>query len=263
MSIKFDNHLSFAKRTAIKAGELLVKKRGKNTIRVLKGQLVTQTDKESDKFIRKNIISRFPKDTIISEENKLKKGNEYEWIFDPLDGTNNYCRDNPLFSVAVGLKYKGETVMGVVFAPLLKELFYAVKGRGSFLEKNNKKYRLHVSGIISKKMFNISFAASIDYRDQKKHDQMIRKLRKLKILKNFRRRMIQSTALDLCYIAAGRLDAYYTNEPKLWDVTAGEIIVKEAKGKFTYIGPQKGIMASKTVLASNGVIHQPLLNIIN
>ena len=177
-----------------------------------------------------------------------------------MDGTNNYLRNNPNFSVSIAFKRNKEVLLGVVYVPVFDELYFALKGHGAFIECNKDVKSISVSGEISKKMFTFSFASGIDFYNSKICDNIVNDIRKSGLFSNFRRRMLESTAYELCCVAKGNFDAHFNNFVQPWDVAAGEIIVNEAGGMFSYIK----IKSEKVpiILASNGIFHERLLKII-
>lgn len=231
--------LNFAIELSQKAGKLLINKQSNtkllNVIDENNKGLITEADILCNDFINNEIYKKYPNHTIISEEKEIKKGNIYEWIIDPLDGTNNFSRGSSIFTISIGFKIDGKINIGVVYAPALDELYFAQKGKGAFLRKNNENFKLKVSDYDSTDMFTFSFATGIDFHEAEKNDQIVSLIRLSNLFKNFRRRMYESTAYELCCVAKGEFDAHFNNFAQDWDIAAGECIIKEAGGIFTYL----------------------------
>lgn len=254
-----NEYLEFAKETARSAGQLLRKSYGNaGATKVIEKEekgLLTEADLLSDKYIREAIKSNYPQHSIVTEEGGRIEGNEYEWVVDPIDETNNFRRGLPQCTVSIGLRRNGKGIVGAIYAPVLDELYYASKGKGAYLEHDGEVKRIQVSGPDSIKMFTFSRAVTVDLFEPEKFDKVWASIRKAGLFKTMRARMFEGTAYELCCVADGRFDAHFNNHAQPWDIAAGEVIVKEAGGKFTYIGEE-------IILASNGVIHDGLVSTI-
>ncbi len=214
--------------------------------------LVTQADLNSEKKIVSILKKAFPSHGIMAEEgSNSNKDFEKVWIIDPLDGTTNFAHSFQYFCVSIALKFKSEIVLGVVFDPLRKELFYAEKGKGAFL--NGKK--IHVS----KKLFPESLLITgFSYDRSKLFDMNIENFSALyKQVHGIRRN--GAAALDLCQLACGRADGYWEFSLKPWDIAAGQLIVKEAGGKVTNEKGNLWLPENDSVIASNDLIHDDLI----
>ncbi|MBI2583754.1 MAG: inositol monophosphatase [Candidatus Aenigmarchaeota archaeon] len=260
-------HLPFAMRTATNAGSLLMKNWGKtkllSVVKAGEKGLITEADSASDEFIRYEIRRAYPDHSIVSEEGYPVKGSEFEWVVDPLDGTNNYSRGDPHFSVSIALKYRGESVVGVIHNPAFGEfgdLYYAEKGSGAFVRRNGETSRLHVSGPESRRMSTFSFATGVHFHEPEMFEKIFEKIRGAKLFDHMRGRMLESTAYELCCVADGRFDAHFNNVAEPWDVAAGDVIVREAGGMVTHFAPRSG--RKNVMLASNGVVHGELVKIV-
>lgn len=261
-----DEYLQFAKELAKKAGRQLMRNYGNAEIIDIvdkdeKG-LILKDDKSSGAYIKRNIHFKYPEHSILTEDSSRIVGNDYEWRVDSLDGSNNFWRDDPNFSVSIGLTYKGRGIVGVVYLPAFNRMYYASKDHGAYLKLPRKKpCILKVSGQESLKMFTFSFATGIDFNSPNKYDNVVNEIRESGLFNHFRRRMLESTAYELCCVAEGRFDAHFNNYAEPWDIAAGEVIVREAKGMFTYFEEKE--RGHQIILASNGVIHEPLVKIVN
>ncbi len=186
--------------------------------------LVTEVDKGSEDIILGRIRERFPKHSILSEESGEDMcSSDYVWIVDPLDGTNNYAQGVPIFCISIALRYKGEGVLGVVYAPYLDELFTGVKRLGATL--NNKKINVGRKSELDKCILATGFP----------YDKRTNPINNIdyfsKITPNLRGiRRMGAAAYDLSLVAAGLLDGFWEMNLSLWDVAAGIIIIREAGG---------------------------------
>lgn len=214
------------------------------------GDLVTEADRESEEVILRLLKKRYPDHAIISEETGLHTilGADYMWAVDPLDGTTNYTHQVPMACISIGLLHKGESVVGVVYNPFLGELFEAVKGQGATF--NGKK--IHVSKVdeLSKSLLATGFA----YDRRETPDNNYAEFCYLTSQTQGVRRM-GSAAIDLAYVAAGRLDGFWERGLNIWDIAAGSLLVEEAGGKISSYENTPLQLNSGRILASNGLIH--------
>ncbi len=266
MSMDYSEQLEFAKRTAHTAGQLLLRRVSEtssyHTAADHYSGVVTGSDIDSDKFIRHAIDESYPDYGLVSEESSIKKGNDFVWIVDPKDGTNNDHRNFDYFSVSIGLRHNGVGVVGVVYAPALKKMYYAVKNGGAYMEYNNISRKLLITDeqrAYSRRMFTPSFGCVTDLTDRDKWSQVIEKLLSSGTVKTMRRRMLESTALELCGIAEGFFDAHFNNYPKLWDWAGGEVVCREAGGNVTYIEIDG---KNDILIADNGAFSDSLVKIV-
>lgn len=216
--------------------------------------VVTNVDRTSEAMILQFIEDNYPSHSIITEESgsKIKEHEEYTWVIDPLDGTANYSTGLPLFSISVALLHNGEPVMGIVYAPYLNELFHAVKGEGAFL--NGEPIKISDCESISSATVATGFPVDKDTNPDNNLDVLS------KVLPNVRAvRRLGSAALDLCYVAAGYLQAYWEMNLHKWDVAAGELILAEAGGKYCYYRTDRNI----SILASTPKLLPDMMALIN
>ena len=218
---------------------------------------VTAADIEAEKTVVAIIRERFPQHDFIAEENKYARtGSEYTWVIDPLDGTNNFIHGLPIFSVSIALVKNDEIILGVVYDPMRDELFYAEKGRGAFL--NGQKV-----SVSSVEKLDDSLLITGFYYDR--GDDMIENLDKIKqflLKKIVGLRRLGSAALDLCYIACGRAAGFWEFKLNPWDFAAGKLIVEEAGGKVTAKDGKPVPLKTSFIAASNGKIHEAMLEIL-
>jgi myo-inositol-1(or 4)-monophosphatase len=251
--------LAVARNAAFQAGKYMKASYGQQWEVEFKGEvdLVTRVDRESQEIIYQIIKRNFPCHSILAEENlKVEKDSNFLWLIDPLDGTTNFAHLLPVFCVSIAFLIEGETAVGVVYAPLLGEMFYAVKGGGAFL--NEKKINVSTE----KDLGNCLLATGFPYDRRKAKENNVVHFNKFIVRTRGIRRM-GAAAIDLCYTAAGRFDGFW--EPKLfpWDMAAGFLLVQEAGGKVTDFSGNPFDPFMKEIVASNGHIHQRMLEIIN
>lgn len=252
------NLKSFAVGIARNAGALLKKKFNKTHAIQYKGDIniVTEADKMSEHLIIKSIRRNFPDHGILSEESPAIAGaGKIRWIVDPLDGTTNYAHGYPVFCVSIALERDGNVVLGVIYDPMRDDLFSAVRGKGAYL--NSKK--LSVSSIrdISRSLL----ATGFPYDIRESRDNNLNYFNRMAVKVQAIRRA-GAAALDLAYLAAGRFDGFWELKLKPWDTAAGCLMVEEAGGRISDLSGKKWNIASPGVLASNGLIHQKMLDVL-
>lgn len=216
--------------------------------------VVTIADKESEAFIMNYIRCHFPDHGIISEESGgYHDEREWRWIIDPLDGTTNFSMGLPAFCVSIGLEFRKETLLGVVYAPYLGECFYAVKGFGAWL--NGKNIRCSEKAELSKAVV----ATGMPYDRNENPDNNLPEIGRMALSVRGLRRM-GSAAIDLCYTAASFFDAYWELNLNIWDISAGRLIAEEAGAVVESIRKDRNcsILASAPRLRSS--IRAILLN---
>jgi len=216
--------------------------------------LVTSVDRESERKIVEIIRRNFSNHSILAEEETNLEGaqNEYRWIVDPLDGTTNFAHGYPQFCVSIALEQNGQVVLGLVYDPLRRECFRAATGQGATL--NGEPIATSSANELDKALLATGFPY-----DHREHADFY--------LSYFRAFMTRcqgirrggSAALDLCYVACGRLDGFWELKLKPWDTAAGALIVSEAGGTITdFSGDPFSVYGGET-LASNGLIHAEML----
>ena len=219
--------------------------------------LVTEVDKKSESKIIEIIRSDFPNHNILSEEiGALDTDSNVKWIIDPIDGTINYAHSIPLCCVSIGVEKNGEIILGVVYNPMSGEYFFAEKGKGATL--NNKKISISKEDKLGKSLLVTGFP----------YDTSRNPYKPVSVFAEFVNsdipvRRLGSAALDLCWTACGRFDGFWEYNLNPWDVAAGYLIMTEAGGKVTDFDGKDFSVYSKQILASNGLIHIQMLNVIN
>jgi myo-inositol-1(or 4)-monophosphatase len=253
-----DRYLQLAMAAAKEAGRIQMLHFGHSHPVEYKGEFnpVTEVDRLCEQAIVRMILDTYPDHDILTEESPFKgKGSSWKWIIDPIDGTTNYFHGFPCFSVSVGLEVEGEVKTGVVYVPPLNELFHAEKGRGAFV--NGK--RIFVSRI--NKLSRSLLCTGFPYDVHKNADFYLRYFRQF-ITKSFAIRRPGSAAIDLSYLAAGRFDGFWEFKLHPWDVASASLMISEAGGKVTDLQGQPFNIYSEEILASNGIIHQEMLQAI-
>ena len=219
-----------------------------------KHEILTKYDLWSEKIIIKKIKESFPDHQILSEEQgDNNKKSDYLWIIDPIDGTTNFSIHNPLWSISIGVVYKNKCILGVILAPMLNELYVAEKGKGAFL--NGKKIT-----IPKKKKDKI--INTFCHSNKKSDIEKAIKYYSHQKLNNLDCRQMGSAAIELAYIAVGRVDSIVIPGANSWDVTAGALLVEEAGGKVSDFYNKKWSLKSSDIIASNKKIHSDIINTI-
>jgi myo-inositol-1(or 4)-monophosphatase len=239
----------------LEAGRHLRKYFGKQKEIAYKSRIdpVTNVDLASEETIIRIIKSRHPGHDIITEESHIAlSGSPFRWIIDPLDGTVNYAHDFPIAAVSVALEINGSLEIGIVYNPLLDELFTACRGEGAFYNNGP----IHVSETIDlEKSF---LATGFPYNIRESSCNLPQFNRLIRCAQAVRR--IGSAALDACYCAMGRFDGYWEITISPWDIAAGTLIVREAGGKVTNLKGEELSIYDNQIVASNGRIHDRLLD---
>lgn len=214
---------------------------------------VTEVDMESERRLVKSLKALLPESGFITEEETTSQESKtYNWIIDPLDGTTNFIHGLPPYSVSIGLSHNDEMVLGVVYEIGANELFYAWKGGGAYHE--NKRIHVARADEISKALVATGFA----YKGKDHFPGMLETL-SFVVNNSHGIRRLGSAAVDLCYVAAGRLDIFYESGLHVWDVAAASLIVQEAGGVITDFSGGNDYFYGKELLAANSRLHQPFL----
>lgn len=222
-----------------------------------KKDLVTKYDVAVENFLKEKFEKEFPTFSIIAEESNnanVKFNNSI--IIDPIDGTTNFVNQLPHTCISVGVYKNKKPFLGVVYNPILDELYVAQVGKGAFL--NGKKILVSDDENLETSLLSTGFPYTSATCEDDLNDVMIKMKNILPKCQDIRR--LGSAALDLCYVARGVYEGYYEMNLKAWDVSAGIIILSEAGGKITNIdGDKYDLFESKYIVASNNKIHNQLL----
>src|SRR5215831_375577 len=253
------HYLETAVEIAREAGALLANFFERRVAFELKGEfdLVTEADRASEKLVVERLRNHFPTHTIVAEEGGgHESSSEYRWFVDPLDGTTNFAHGFPMFNVTLGLERGGELVAGVVYDPIHQEMFTAERGAGAYL--NNR--RIHVSAAK-----NLSDSlASTGFPSRKRHHNVNIHFYYQLAMASHGVRRTGSAAIDLAYVASGRLDFFWEFGLKPWDMAAGTLLVQEAGGRVSDMkGTVHNVTASDHLLADNGLLHDQVIAIFN
>ncbi len=258
-------HAGPASEMARAAGALLRAHYERGVVTEYKGEvdLVTIADRESERLLVDRLHAQWPDYGVLGEEGTRDQMEcEYRWYIDPLDGTTNFAHGFPAFCVSMGLEHRpagtpadadGELIAAVIYDPLRDEMFTAEKGRGAYLNSR----RIHVS---STNTLAESLIAT-GFPSRKRHGNPNVHFYHEVTLRSHGVRRAGSAALDLAYTACGRLDGYWEFKLNFWDTAAGVLLVREAGGMVTYLDGGPFHLVSAEVLASNGKIHAPLMDL--
>ena len=251
------SYLAAAREAALAAGELLLG-RFRGDIEVSKKgriNLVTEMDLAAEKVVVDTILGRFPGHGILAEEGSRHSGDGiHRWIIDPLDGTTNYAHGYRFFSVSIALEARGALVLGVVFDPVTRELFSAVKGEGAFL--NDRPIRVSSETALIDSLLCTGFS----YQEEEIERNLSHFNRVIFCSRAVRRD--GSAALDLAYVACGCFDGFWELSLSPWDVAAGLLLVQEAGGRVSAFDGSPCSVYDREFLATNGGIHAELSGLL-
>lgn len=247
--------LSFAIETARRAGALLLEGLARRHTMELKSayEVVTEVDRASEELIVNAIRDAFPDHAILAEESGgVERASPFLWLIDPLDGTNNYAHGFPFFSVSIALMEHNDLILGVVFDPLRDELFYAERGAGSWC--NGQRLRVSETPALAASLVSTGFPYDFATTADNNAQQFVRIQARTQGV-----RRAGSAALDLAYVAMGRLDAHWELRLKPWDTAAGALLVLEAGGRLSDWRGSPWNPWNDRLVASNGRIHDELI----
>jgi myo-inositol-1(or 4)-monophosphatase len=221
------------------------------------GDFVSAADRKAEEVLRDALMKARPGYSLVQEENGIIEGTDksHTWHIDPLDGTSNFLHGVPHFAVSVGLEREGQIVAGVIFDPIKDELFVAERGKWAYL--NNR--RLRVSG--RQDMADALVGYGTPYLGRGSHPRLLRELGAVMAVAGGTRRM-GSAALDMAYVACGRLDAYWERDLQTYDFAAGVILVREAGGFVTSADGAAEPLAPRSVACGNEELHRELVAIL-
>ncbi len=251
--------LTVAREAALKAGTILRENIHGDREISYKGEinLVTEMDKRSERTVVEVLRSAFPDHGILAEEETaIENSSGFRWIIDPLDGTTNYAHGYPNFAVSIGLEHAGEVILGVVYDPMRDELFTAESGKGASL--NGRAIKVSKADTLIRSLL----ATGFPYDRMTSEKNNLNYFRALLMASQEVRRS-GSASLDLCSVAAGRLDGYWELKLHPWDVAAGSLIVREAGGMVSDFSGIRFSIHDKEIVASNGRIHRRMIEALN
>ena len=253
--------LATAVEIVLRAGEIQIAGRESGFRVAKKGaiDLVTEVDLACERMCRAVLAERFPEHDILAEE--LSAGPEevararYRWVFDPLDGTTNFAHGLPIFCSSLALELDGQAVVGAIYDPSRRELFTAERGQGAFV--NGAPLKASETAALGDALLVTGFPYDMHVRGPELVELFGLFLHRARAV-----RRLGSAALDLCYVAAGRFDAFWEQHLKPWDVAAGALVVTEAGGRITGMDGGAFDARASHLVASNGNVHEAILEVI-
>jgi myo-inositol-1(or 4)-monophosphatase len=251
------SELEAAFSAARRAGEVLRAGFGTEHAITYKGEVdfVTEIDEEAEQVIGKELLGTFPSHGMLAEEGGELTGEvDARWIVDPLDGTINYAHGLPIFCVSVALERAGEMVLGVVYDPIREETFVAERGRGATL--NGEPINVSNTDELIRALIATGFP-----HDRAEMPEALELFGSFAATTQGMRRL-GSAALDLCYVASGRIDGYYERGIWPWDLAAGIVILEEAGGKLTDYRGGVLDLDGREIVASNGHLHPSIVSLM-
>jgi len=221
------------------------------------GDFVTSADKRTEKILIEELQKAHPDYGIITEETGIinKSNTKNRWIIDPIDGTFNFMNGVPQFAISVGYEEENEIKCGVIFNPIMNEMFCAEKGNGAYL--NNSRIRVSKKNKIKDALIVTGGPKGSSKIKDKIFSEYINVSNNVSNVRKF-----GSAALDIAYVACGRFDGYWQRELNYWDIAAGIIILKEAGGFVDFFEEDKNIPLKRNILASNSFIHEEFKELI-
>jgi len=251
--------LNIAVAAARAAGSIIVRYLDRvDTLEVSTKQMndfVTQVDREAEAIIIANIRKAYPSHAILAEESGADGESEYRWIIDPLDGTTNYLHGFPQFCVSIALEHRGRLDQGVVFDPLRQELFTASRGAGARLD--DRRIRVSKQSGLEGSLLGTGFP----FRSAYDLDSYLETLRTL-VPRSAGVRRAGAAALDLAYVAAGRLDGFWEFGLAPWDMAAGVLLIREAGGLVTDADGDEHYMDSGNIVTGTPKVLRELVRVI-
>ncbi len=262
ISSRLDNNmdeLKIAVNIVRHAGRIISDGWHKKDLKIFfKGEInpVTEIDKSVENFVTEQLKTNFPDYGILSEESDEKSGKiSARWILDPLDGTTNFTKRYPFVATSLALEKEGELVLGVVYNPILDEMFTAEKGHGAFC--NGKTIWVNETAELKSAVLGSGFPYDAWKNDDNNTVQWSRLIKQCISL-----RCDGSAALDLCRVASGQLDGYWEKGLSPWDMAAGIVIVREAGGIVTDYMGGNDIFSSAEIIASNTALHREIMKAV-
>ncbi len=254
-------YLATAIEAVIRAGEVQMQHFGREMRIDKKGaiDLVTEIDLQIEREFRAMVAERFPTHVVLGEEfsgaDERHQVAEFSWVFDPVDGTTNFAHGLPIFCSSLALEVHGQPMVAAIYDPTRRELFTAQRGRGAWL--NGAPLRVSSADTLMDALLCTGFP----YTVQQKPEELIGLFGHFLAISRAVRRL-GSAAIDLCYVAAGRLDGFWEQRLNPWDISAGALIVQEAGGVATTVTGDVFNSRLGNIIASNGRIHDQMVQAI-
>lgn len=252
-------YLTTAVEAVVRAGDVMLQRFGTDVRVDKKGaiDLVTEVDVAIEREFRARIAERFPDHTVLGEEmgGSLEVPEGPCWVFDPIDGTTNFAHGIPIFCSSLALEIDGVAQVAAVYDPTRRELFTAERGGGAFL--NGKPMKVSAADTLLEAVLVTGFPYDVHARVAEivgLFGEFVGRARAV--------RRLGSAAIDLCYVAAGRMDGFWERDLNAWDIAGGALLVEEAGGTITNFKGEPFASRGRDVVASNGVIHQAMLDVI-
>ena len=250
--------LKVAVEAAQAAGRILKERADSIGTIQYKGEIdpVTEIDLLCEQEVISCIQNAFPGHAFLAEESGATEGDaDHLWIIDPLDGTVNYAHGYPCYCVSIGYQRKGEVVAGVVYNPCLDELFVAEKGQGATL--NDKPIAVSTTTDLKQSLLATGFPYDINESTENNLSHFQNFITACQAI-----RRPGSAAMDLCYTAMGRFEGFWEMKLHLWDYAAGWLMIEEAGGQVTRFDGSPFHMGDRSILTSNGLIHQAMVDVL-
>jgi myo-inositol-1(or 4)-monophosphatase len=259
MSSSIESRLSVAREVASDAAQLVMEGYRASVAVTEKGRadLVTAYDLASEQLIRAQLAARTPEIAIVGEEQGGELGDELTWVCDPIDGTTNFVHGLSFFCVSIGLFERGRAVLGAVVAPALGVTWYGAEGVGAWRQAGSapaQPCRVSTTSSLASALVGTGFHPKS--RGKPPHDNLASFANVMNEVRDIRR--CGSAALDLCMVADGTFDAYWERMLFPWDLMGGAALVLAAGGRITHIDGGPADLRKGHLLASNGLIHEPL-----
>jgi myo-inositol-1(or 4)-monophosphatase len=251
--------LNIAVRAARSAGNVIIRNLGKlDTLAIhTKGRndFASEVDRQAEQEIIYTLRKAFPGHGILAEESGVQGGDEYQWIIDPLDGTTNFLHGFPQFAVSIAMRHKGRLEQGVIYDPLRQELFTATRGAGARL--NDQRIRVTQRKTLEGSLLGTGFP----FKSQQHLEAYLDMFRAL-FPQTAGIRRAGSAALDLAYVAAGRLDGFWEIGLSIWDMAAGVLLIQEAGGLSSDFSGGHNHLESGNIVAGNPKLFAEILKTI-
>jgi myo-inositol-1(or 4)-monophosphatase len=251
--------LNIAVRAARSAGNVIIRNLGKlDTLAIHtkdRNDFVTEVDRQAEQEIIYILRKAFPSHGILAEESGLQEGDEYQWIIDPLDGTTNFLHGFPQFAVSIAMRHKGRLEHGVIYDPLRQEIFSASRGAGATL--NDQRIRVTNRKTLEGSLLGTGFP----FKSQQHLETYLDMFRAL-FPQTAGIRRAGSAALDLAYVATGRLDGFWEIGLSIWDMAAGVLLIQEAGGLSSDFTGGHEHLESGNIVAGNPKLFAEILKTI-